>query len=103
MVTTITLTYSGNRVCYLAELVGRFTEHSCEAFYVISSLEDNFIFHIIIYVIDHIFAIINSAIDKPLSRLWQIGVVGVQVVQDFVGGVAGEPGEKLWGRVRGSL
>ena len=94
--TTITLTYSRNRVCYLAELVGRFTEHSCEAFYVISSLEDNFIFHIIIYVIDNIF-------DKPLSRLWQIGVVGVQVVQDFVGGVAGEPGEKLWGRVRGSL
>ena len=98
----ILLTDSINRVCYLAELVEHFTKHSSETFYIISSLVNNFFFHIIIYVIDNIFTIFNSVIDKPLSRLWQIGVVGVQVVQD-AGGVAGEPGDKLWGRVWGSL
>ena len=98
----IVLTDSINIVCYLAELVEHFTEHSSEAFYIISSLVNNFFFHIIIYVIDNIFTIFNSVIDKPLSRLWQIGVVGVHVVQE-AGGVGGEPGEKLWGSVWGSL
>ena len=54
------------------EIVDHSTKHTSQTLHIIGSLVDDFIFDIIIQVIDNIFPILNSVIDEPLSRVRQI-------------------------------